>query len=161
VVAERNGLKLTDDIQNRMATALRAGNYALTAAQFAGISRTTYYRWLAHGETAREKADAGEALTVDEERYLTFLTTVEEARANATVRNVQVIQKAAQEGTWQAAAWWLERTDPKAWGRRTLTEVSGPNEGPVQINVGVDELESMVRDLLHGTDSEDRDGDRS
>ncbi len=30
------------------------------------------------------------------------------------------IQKAAADGNWQAAAWWLERRYPADWGRRVV-----------------------------------------
>jgi hypothetical protein len=40
--------------------------------------------------------------------FLEFLEAVEKARASAELRAVAQIQKAASEGTWQAASWYLE-----------------------------------------------------
>jgi len=42
-----------------------------------------------------------------------------------------VIQRVAENGVWQAAAWRLERKYPDKWGRRRV-EVTGPGGGPVQ-----------------------------
>lgn len=40
---------------------------------------------------------------------------VERARAEAIVRAVAQIQKAANQGDWKAAAWWLERAMPDTY----------------------------------------------
>jgi hypothetical protein len=58
---------------------------------------------------------------------------VVKARAEAVVRAVAQIQKAAHQGDWKAAAWWLERQMPEAYGVKkqetggvvTLTCVEG------------------------------------
>jgi hypothetical protein len=42
-------------------------------------------------------------------------------RADATLR---VIDAAASLGTWQAAAWYLERSNPAQWGLRIRAQVS-------------------------------------
>ena len=55
--------------------------------------------------------------------YVELCNTIEKARADAVVRNVGLIQKAATDGTWQAAAWWLERTMPQQFGRQIKAEV--------------------------------------
>ena len=73
------------------------------------------------------------------------------------VRNVSIIQQAAQTN-WQAAGWWLERTAPQHFGRQMRTEVSGPNQGPVQVQVTRDELiEEITRllDVVEDVDLED------
>ena len=58
---------------------------------------------------------------------------ISEAEADAAVRNVSIIAKAAQEGTWQAAAWWLERRRKQDWALRH--EFTGPDAGPLKIIV--------------------------
>lgn len=40
------------------------------------------------------------------------------ARAEAIVRAVAQIQKAAHQGDWKAAAWWLERQAPELYGQK-------------------------------------------
>ena len=116
--------KLTPTVIENITAALRAGNYIETACQYAGISAATYYRWL----TEADQPDATDL-------HRDLREAVEKARADAEVRNVQLIQQAAQGGTWQAAAWWLERSHPKKWGRQQKVELSGENGGPIDINV--------------------------
>jgi hypothetical protein len=82
---------------------------------------------------------------VDEAKYLLFFEDVEAARAASEVRAVTQIQQAAMDGTWQAAAWYLERSQPGRWGRQRV-ELSGPNGGPVQVEVGA--LEERIQSLL-------------
>ena len=44
--------KLTPELMERIVRAVRAGNYPKVAARAAGISPTTYYRWMSEGEKA-------------------------------------------------------------------------------------------------------------
>ena len=78
---------------------------------------------------------------------------INNARAEAETRNVFLIQKAAKDGTWQAAAWWLERTSPKRWGRFVRTEISGPDEGPVHVVVTARDLEAKLSQLIEDASS--------
>jgi hypothetical protein len=52
-------------------------------------------------------------------RFPDFRDAIEKARATAKVSSVAVIRKAAT-GNWQAAAWFLERSDPANWGRKDV-----------------------------------------
>ena len=128
--------KLSPETQDRVVQAIQAGNYLETAAQYAGIGKTTLYRWL-------EQAEDPDADNI----YRNFRDAVESARAQAEVRNVALIQRAAQEGTWQAAAWFLERTAWQRWGRRTM--VSGEDGGPVKVEVSAkDSLRETLEAML-------------
>jgi len=106
--------KLTDRTKEDIVKALRAGNSRRDSALYAGVSETTFYSWMARG---RE----GEPL------YAEFLEAVEKAEAQSVVRNVAIIQRAAEE-TWQAAAWWLERKRPDDWGRRQRMDIGADKE---------------------------------
>jgi len=106
--------KLTPDTKEDIVKALRAGNSRRDSALYAGVSETTFYSWMARG---RE----GEPL------YSEFLEAVEKAEAQSVVRNVAIIQRAAEE-TWQAAAWWLERKRPDDWGRRQRMDIGADKE---------------------------------
>lgn len=143
----RSSLRLTPEVHAKIVGALRDGNYVDTAAAYAGISRPTLYRWLDKGDSAGAKLDNGEELTDNEKLYFDFRNDVEEARAIAMARNVHFITTAAQT-TWQAAAWWLERSNPHMWGRQVKAEVSGPNNGPINVHVSSDELEMLVKSIL-------------
>ena len=129
--------KLTPEVQDRIVQAIQAGNYLEVAAQYAGIGTTTLYRWLQQAEDP----------TADD-MYRQFRDAVESARSAAEVRNVALIQKAANDGTWQAAAWYLERTSWQRWGRRTM--VTG--DGGEAIKVEVDHRQTL-REALGLTDA--------
>ena len=125
--------KLDEDKIARVVEALRAGNYMETAAAYAGISKSILYKWLANGREVRQKVAKGGIASDLEAKQLELLDAVEKARAEAEVRNVHLIQQAAQGGTWQAAAWFLERSHPGKWGRREKVEMSGPDGGPITL----------------------------
>jgi transposase len=125
--------KLDEDKIARVVEALRAGNYMETAAAYAGISKSILYKWLADGREVRQKVAKGGIASDLEAKQLELLDAVEKARAEAEVRNVHLIQQAAQGGTWQAAAWFLERSHPGKWGRREKVEMSGPDGGPITL----------------------------
>lgn len=130
--------KLTPEVQDRIVQAITAGNYIEVAAQYAGISKGTLYRWL-------QMADDPTA----DDIYRDFRDAVESARSAAEVRNVALIQKAANDGTWQAAAWYLERTSWQRWGRRTM--VTG--DAGEAIKVEVDHRQTL-REMLGLTDAD-------
>ena len=132
---------LTADVQDRIVTAIRAGSYLDDAAAYAGISRAVVFRWLAQGKDAQQRHEAGETLTDFETILIDFVDAVENARAQAVIRNVGIIQSAAQNGQWQAAAWYLERTNPRKWGRHETVEITGADGGAIQV-------EHSVKDTL-------------
>lgn len=83
----------------------------------------------------------------DEAIYVQFAEEVERARAGAQVRNLGLIQRAAMDGSWQAAAWFLERSNPQKWGRKQL-EVTGRGGGPIEIaNLPAEEQKERLRML--------------
>ena len=102
-------LELNPELQTRIVTYIQAGCYVETAAAAAGICKDTFYDWLKRGATGQEP-------------FKGFSDAVEKAAAEAEVRDLAVVDKAARGGTWQAAAWKLERRNPKAWGRRSVPQ---------------------------------------
>ena len=139
---------LDADRVNRLVAALRMGAYMDAAARHAGIGESTLYRWLDRGRAEATRVEDGADPSDDETPYRELWESVEKARAEAEVRHVGIIATAAQNGTWQAAAWWLERTRPQKFGRRLATEVSGPDGGPVEVEVSADALAARIEALL-------------
>lgn len=133
--------KLTPETQDRIVTALRAGNYQETAARYAGIDGATFYRWMERGTEETEGI------------YSEFCEAVENAKAAAEVRDVALIDLAAQDGSWQAAAWKLERKFPNRWGRVTRTEISGPDGAAVKLEV--DARSTLLEKLGLNADPQD------
>ena len=126
--------KLTPEVQEKIVTAIRAGNYAQVAAVYAGITERTYYRWMELGEQARGG------------RYLQFFQAVKAAEGEAEVRAVAIIQK-KMTGDWRAAMAYLERKHPKRWGRRVdVTSGDEPLKPiPVEVHTADEAREALRR----------------
>lgn len=90
--------KYTPDTLDRLRRALELGAPQKMACAAAGIGHTTFHEWM---NTRPE-----------------FRELVQNAEAVAAVGWLAVIEQAAQSGTWQAAAWKLERRYPQDFGRR-------------------------------------------
>lgn len=140
--------KLDADTQHQIVTAIRAGNYIETAAAFAGISKSTLFDWLKRG--AREKARVSNnpraKIRKREAPFVEFSDAVEKALAEAEVRDVAIIGKAAEE-QWQAAAWRLERKFPDRWGRRVGVEHTGKDGGPIAVKQEMDLSQLSIEEL--------------
>lgn len=109
--------KWNASLQQRIVTYILAGSYIETAAKAADVHKDTLYDWLQRGARG-------------EEPYAGFSDAVEKALAEAEIRDLARIDKAA-DAHWQAAAWKLERRNPKMWGRREYTELTGADGGPI------------------------------
>jgi transposase len=99
--------KFTPEVQARILEALRQGACRDHCARYAGVGKSTLYRWLDQGE-----AD-GEANVESELRA--FSEAVRKAEAEVLVRMALYVSRAAQTH-WRAAAWFLERREPYTLG---------------------------------------------
>jgi len=54
----------------------------------------------------------------------TFRNAVETAEAAAEVARVRQVAKAGEDGSWQAAAWWLERRKHEDYAQRSKVDMS-------------------------------------
>ena len=113
--------KLTPEAQKKICDLVERGNYAKTAALASGITEATFYNWMARGKEAKRGI------------YFEFFESIKRAEAESEKKYLSVIQDAADSGTWQAAAWYLERRNHKEWGRKTQTEVTGKDGAPILI----------------------------
>jgi len=127
---------LTKELQAQIVEILEAGNYQKTAYESLGIPKATYYDWLKEGERAESITRNDEGfLTKKEKVYLDFSDTIKKAVQKARQVNLAVIRKAAEKGNWQAAAWFLERTDFEHFGNKSKFEHTGKDGKPVTIIV--------------------------
>lgn len=136
--------KLTPEIQQKVVAALRAGNYAHVAAEYAGIDRATFYRWMQRGrESTRGK-------------FSDFCEAVKNAEREAEVRAVAVIQNHMADN-WQAAMTYLERKYPDRWGRRDRVslEVNPQRALAVLLDTPVQEIEEVVSERALLADGKD------
>ena len=113
---------LTDGVRELVVRHLESGSSLEVAARAAGVARRTLQRWLAAGEEAETADEAGSKLSAREQAYLELREAAAEARARAQVRALATIQKAGLDGSWQAAAWFLERVFPEEFSARRARE---------------------------------------
>jgi len=118
--------KLTTDISKRICDAIRIGTTRLLAAEYAGVSERTFYRWIKAGKQAKSG------------KLKDFCHALKRAEAEGVVNNLSRIQNAGIgkikndrgewekfEGQWQALAWILERRHPKEYGRNRTDDEPG------------------------------------
>lgn len=122
-MADGRPTKLTPEVQHRIVQAIQAGNYMETAAAYAGINKSTLYLWLKRGAREKERLEKNSRARMrkSEAPFVEFSNAIQKALAEAEMRDVMLIGKAAAE-QWQAAAWRLERKFPQRWGRRVAIE---------------------------------------
>lgn len=112
---------LTPELQKRMVDVISATGQDKDAYELAGISEASFYGWLKRGT----EEPAGP--------YFEFLGAIKEAKARRRASLVAQIQLAARGGTWQAAAWLLERTESATYALRNKHEITGEDGGPVAL----------------------------
>ena len=116
-------LDINPEIQTRIVSAVRGGNYIEVAAAFGGISKETLYAWLRKG--AKDKDGP----------YKDFSDSIQLALAEAEVQDVSVVNRAAlgvkdSNGNfvilpdWKASAWRLERRNQSRWNSKVRIEKS-------------------------------------
>ena len=106
--------KLTPEVQEKIVQVIRAGNYAVVAAAYAGISEKTFYEWLQKGEAAPEST------------YGKLRQSIKKAEADSEAEAVAQIKLAARDPkNWVAGMTWLERRYQKRWSRTDRQEHSG------------------------------------
>lgn len=118
--------KLTAARLKRIEEALRLGASYRLAANLAGVSESTFYRWLEASETAKPGT-----------LMARFWVSVTKASAQGGLTNLKRIDAAGEEGDVRAAMWILERRFPKDYGKRL--EVRG---------IPTAEVAEMVAELL-------------
>lgn len=119
--------KLTPDVQQRICDAVGIGATYEHAAAYGGVAYETFNGW--------------------RKRYVQFSEALKAAEGRAVVGWLAKIEKAASDGTWQAAAWKLERRYPTIYGRTVQ-----------QIEQG-DEPHKILVEYTKGTPGDDADGD--
>lgn len=106
--------KLTNEMIEKIADLIVAGKSIATAANLAGISESTIYRWLALGKKKNS-----------EKIYKDLVERVYEACEFSEFEALQVLRQASMEGSnWRAAAWILERRHPEKYGKRAVNDES-------------------------------------
>lgn len=103
--------KLTDEVQETIVESLENGLSIAAACGRARISKPTFYNWYNRGAEAKSG------------KYKNFHDAVDNAKDVAQSNFEVVITSAADKGTWQAAAWWLERRRPEMYKLKESREI--------------------------------------
>ncbi len=158
--------KFTEETRNTILTAIRAGNYPLTAACYASITERTWYNW-------KQRA------VLEEPGFLQFFQDVKKAEAFSEAHDLGIIGRCAmgspieyqvnaagelvltKDGKpvvlkeekapiWTAAAWRLERRSPEKYGRRFEGTIKGVgSHGEIVVQHRVVDLTKVSDEDLH------------
>ena len=88
--------KFNEVVCQRIYKALEAGSTYEIAAEYAGISRQTFYIWMKKGKSNSTG------------QFVTFVDNVKRAEAVGAISNLETIKQASKKD-WKASAWILER----------------------------------------------------
>ena len=78
----------------------------------AGISKSTYYKWLNKGKKEDDDSDS---------LYKYFENKTNEARALAVASRIEQIRV---DNSWQSSAWWLERMAHEHFGKKQTIDAN-------------------------------------
>jgi anti-sigma28 factor (negative regulator of flagellin synthesis) len=106
----------------RLVTAIREGNYAMTACKLAGVSYDAYNEWMRLGDTQHSG------------QYFLFRQAIDAAEAEAEAEAVSRVL-AAGEKDWKATSTWLGRRHRDRWAEQ-LSD-SGNSGAKVVLNIGI------------------------
>lgn len=136
-------LKFTKEARARFVEAIQLGATITMACNYAGFATTTYYHAL---KQARAKPDS---------IYGTFAAQVEQAKGLAAIGWLAKIEAAADTGSWQAAAWKLERRYPAEFGR-SIQEIkhSGQVETGPDVGQMAETIAARIWQRKNGPDDE-------
>ena len=109
--------KLSEELIKEAYELVASGNYIKDVYPILGIGEVTWYRWLREGEIAKSGLKRQ------------FWQAIKKAEKEAIIKNVAVLQNAAEEGNWHAAAWWLERRYYEDWGRKEKVDLAADKDG--------------------------------
>lgn len=146
--------KLTPDLLRWFVAALQGGMFFTRACKLVGVHRSVAYDWLKRGRAANPPAS--EAL------YVQFALLVEYAGAAAEYAALTHVRLGLKG--WEGPAWYLERRDPKRYGRRQRTELTGADGGSIKHAVEhsadalCDRIEEIAADLFGGPAEGDAPG---
>lgn len=104
---------LDDVTAQRIVEAVKLGAPWYLAAQAGGVAASTLRQWKAKGADGQEP-------------YASFVARLKGAEAEGAAEALRVVREAARGGTWQAAAWLLERRYPKSFGLKNRLSVEKP-----------------------------------
>jgi|13_taG_2_1085334.scaffolds.fasta_scaffold62780_1 hypothetical protein len=128
--------KLDEETIKKLNAALRVGLSQKKSAIYAGIGETTFYRWQRRFNEIDEacQGDPDNIGNVEDLELWDFWQSIKKAKVTGEISHLGVISKAAENGVWQASAWFLERSNPEEWGKRDRNQLEdGQSEDTVKV----------------------------
>jgi hypothetical protein len=123
----------------RLCVAIGLGATYRLACMYAGISESTFYSWRKQTPGRLRFPDQMTPELVNlrgKTAGLKFDEIIGFFEGEAVVKWLAKIEKEASEGSWQAAAWKLERRHPEDYGRRVIDQrITGGDGGAVEAEV--------------------------
>jgi hypothetical protein len=107
-------IKLNEEMIEKARKYISEGHYANVVCNFMGIGETAYYDYLKKGKADEEEGK--------DTIFSKFSKAIKEAESTAEMRHLQNILKTADDGTWQASAWYLERKHKNRWSLKQEIE---------------------------------------
>jgi hypothetical protein len=120
-------LKLNKELIEKAHNLISEGHYAVVVCTYLGIDESTFYKWI---NKAKQDIEANKKSI-----YVEFFQSINEAEAKAEMRHLKNIAKSANDGTWQASAWLLERKHKNRWSNKQEIQLSGDEEKPLKVNL--------------------------
>jgi len=127
--------KFRPETRKKILNAIRLGLPIVKACNVSGIDYNTYRNW----ETR--------ALERKEPEYIEFFQECERAKDEREAMHLNNIVQAARDGTWQASAWFLERSLPQSYALKNRVELTGKDGEPIQTETNVNLIMNPV-DIL-------------
>lgn len=145
-------IKLNHEVMGELERLVKDGNYISTACGAVGITIQTYDNWKRWG---REDNNGREF----HELYKEFYERLSKAESYAEGEFLGIIKDAAKAGTWQAAAWYLERKYPEKWGRRERFDGNINIKKKTDVEHLTDEELKAIEDIYRKREAAEPGGD--
>lgn len=127
------------DIGEKVFELMAAGEDVVHVCEILGIPRSTFYDWQDEHEEFRTFVLRGrEALADFDAKRIRDEINMIETKDGAIIGKVKI----------NALQWFAERRNPKLYGTKTQTEVTGKNGGAIEIKAKVINAEDLDEDAL-------------
>jgi hypothetical protein len=121
---------LTPEVTKVVSKFVMAGAYDYVAAQSVGITRRTFYNWMARGEDAEEREDNGVILSLEDRLYLDFYCAIRQARAKARLLAETRVRE-EDPYKWLMKGPGRERPGEPGWASQT--QITGADARPAKL----------------------------
>ncbi len=132
--------KMDPDTRKKLNTALQIGLSQKKAAIYAGIGETTFYRWQKKAVDIDQECqgDPDNIKDVADLELWEFWESIKKAKVDGEINHLGNITNAANNGVWQASAWFLERSNPNDWSRREKDDETTGKKEPIIVKIEFD-----------------------